>query len=1007
MSNSSQHSYTSTEVRSRSAIPVRYFLIFLVVIALIVPAAGYVALAQQADKPWREVRTIYTEEHGLSNPQGLAFSPDANAFLLWQEGGSAQGITMYEESVDIQELDIPAADVRNIAFNGYANQLYVLGSDNTQVKKIPIDEKGLPLAQNASAQSHDLNTVNLDAARGITFDQATGRMFVLNANGDQLVVLPDLNSSLGAEASIISLKTLKAGSLQGIAFNPQDGHLYLSDATNQRLYKVTQNGKKVSEYDLSSLQLASPKTLVFAPSADRTDDPSNMDLFLLDSGQAGSESGQIVELALDARADLPGGIQILPATLVRVQDTNNTVWNPSAPDPSGIDYWPQKNRFVITDSEVDEMKLYWQGANVFTATTSGTLLSTCSTMAYNNEPTGLAINPNTNRIYISSDRSDGTYFEINIGPDGAYCTSDDVVSKYTLLTDLEDVAYGNNTLFLAGGVDAEVYYFNLGPDQVIGGGDDGPMQHFDTNAWGFTDMEGIGFHGGNGTILIHGSMANGKEYVAEVSQTGTLLRAYDVSFMTGERIHSDIAYAPSSSNPTAKNIYIVSRGEDNNSNSSENDGKWWEINIGATTPTSTPTFGPSPTPTRTPTATATNTPVLHNIAVEIGNDPVTGSPFSLAVGGSTREDFDNVDAGPLQVSGNVRNLAAERIIYKVNGTNTSFSEMMALPANQLDKIYWLPWYNNAHLDTELRIANVSGLPATVTITIGANEVDSFDLPAGVSTLKSYEDINNGPVKIVSTQNIVAAERVIYKVNNVNTSFSEIMAIPNKELDNIYWLPWYNSVGLDTQLRIGNVSSTPADVTITIGGDPVPGGSFTLGVGESTRVSVESVNDGPVRIESTQNIVAAQRVIYKVQGTNTSFSEMMALPDHQVTHRYWLPWYNDNELDTQLRFANISTQQASVHVIIGGQEVDDSPFTLQPGESTRVSFDGVNAGPVEIISNVDIIAAERVIYQVNGIQTSFSEMMGLPHELLDFTYWLPWYNNVSLDTQLRFAIPAIP
>ncbi len=37
-------------------------------------------------------------------------------------------------------------------------------------------------------------------------------------------------------------------------------------------------------------------------------------------------------------------------------------------------------------------------------------------------------------------------------------------------------------------------------------------------------------------------------------------------------------------------------------------------------------------------------------------------------------------------------------------------------------------------------------------------------------------------------------------------------------------------------------------------------------------------------------------------------------------------------------------------------------------------------------------------------TSLSEMMGLPSSRLDTTYWLPWYNHVDLDTQLRFGIP---
>jgi hypothetical protein len=94
----------------------------------------------------------------------------------------------------------------------------------------------------------------------------------------------------------------------------------------------------------------------------------------------------------------------------------------------------------------------------------------------------------------------------------------------------------------------------------------------------------------------------------------------------------------------------------------------------------------------------------------------------------------------------------------------------------------------------------------------------------------------------------------------------------------------------------------------------------------------------------------------------------------------------------------------VHVYIGGQEPTGSPIILAPGQSTRKSFEGINNGPVKIESNLDIVASERVIYKVNHVYASFSEMMGLPDMLLDPTYWLPWYNNVDLDTQLRFAVP---
>jgi hypothetical protein len=91
-------------------------------------------------------------------------------------------------------------------------------------------------------------------------------------------------------------------------------------------------------------------------------------------------------------------------------------------------------------------------------------------------------------------------------------------------------------------------------------------------------------------------------------------------------------------------------------------------------------------------------------------------------------------------------------------------------------------------------------------------------------------------------------------------------------------------------------------------------------------------------------------------------------------------------------------------MLSGCTPSNSPYTLAAGASLRVSCGGVNNGPVQIVSNVNIVAAERVIYNVNNLPTSFSEMMGLPNSQLDTLYWLPWYNNIDLDSQLRLATP---
>jgi hypothetical protein len=403
------------------------------------------------------------------------------------------------------------------------------------------------------------------------------------------------------------------------------------------------------------------------------------------------------------------------------------------------------------------------------------------------------------------------------------------------------------------------------------------------------------------------------------------------------------------------------------------------------------------------------------ISVAIAGEKKGG--YDVPAHGSIRDSFAGINNGPVKIYSEVTPsiMAAERVVYKANGANTSFTEMMGLPNSQLDTTYWLPWYNNAtaELDTQLRFANVSASTAMVRVYIGDDEMTGspFTLIAGESTRKSFAGISNGPVKIESDVPIVAAERVVYKVNGVGTSFSEMMALPNSQLDTTYWLPWYNNVELDTQLRFANVSGSTATVRVYVDGIEMSGSPFTLAVGESTRKSFPGINNGPVKIESNVDIVAAERVIYKAAGgLGTSFTEMMGLPANQLDTTYWLPWYNNAtaDLDTQLRFANVTDQPASVHIYIGGVEMQGSPFNLLAGESTRKSFPGVSNGPVQIVSDhgVPIVAAERVVYKVNGVGASFSEMMGLPDSQLDSAYWFPWYNNATaeLDTQLRFGVP---
>ena len=78
--------------------------------------------------------------------------------------------------------------------------------------------------------------------------------------------------------------------------------------------------------------------------------------------------------------------------------------------------------------------------------------------------------------------------------------------------------------------------------------------------------------------------------------------------------------------------------------------------------------------------------------------------------------------------------------------------------------------------------------------------------------------------------------------------------------------------------------------------------------------------------------------------------------------------------------------------------------LAPSQSARDFYAGVDSGPVKVASTDAslIIAALRDAWAVNGVTTSFSQLMGLPLEQLSDTYVFPGYNNVTLNDQLRIA-----
>jgi hypothetical protein len=253
-------------------------------------------------------------------------------------------------------------------------------------------------------------------------------------------------------------------------------------------------------------------------------------------------------------------------------------------------------------------------------------------------------------------------------------------------------------------------------------------------------------------------------------------------------------------------------------------------------------------------------------------------------------------------------------------------------------------------------------------------------------------------------NIITTHRFAWQANGVYTSITEMLGLPVGKLTDSYVFPWYNNKTMDTQLRIGNVGDATTTITVKIGGQVVD--TFDLAKDTGKRPSYVNVNSGPVEVSSSGGvpIIVTERQAWKVNGVYTSYAEMMGLPSADLTNTYIFPWYNNKTMNTELRVGNVGGADTTITVKIAGSVVET--FDLVKDASARKYYTNVNSGPMEVSSSggVNIITTHRFAWQANGVYTSITEMLGLPYGLLTDSYVFPWYNNKTMDTQLRIGVP---
>jgi DNA-binding beta-propeller fold protein YncE len=548
----------------------------------------------------REVRSYEVEDFDHPSLRSVKFPPDSELFAPLEmrsttlSRGSRSFLVIFPERQP-RKLGpkVLLAEPVNVAFDSANARLFLFEATTHELVELWLAAESATEMTRLPASELDLND-----PRGVAIDWGGKDLFVLDRAGGQIVHLdlrPDPEGSgpvhLGEHrVSTIPLETQGLPELGGLAHDPVSRHFLILSSPLQVVYEFSDSGRFVKSHDLSEHDLVGPVRLLVAPSADLTDDPSVLHLYLADSGPEGELlESRIREFSLSAPPRLPEAAAAMEtASLVQVIDTSR--FHPPSPDPAGIAYFSSMNTLLMSDSEVNEMSIY-AGVNVWELSLGGSPRDTATTDPPSNEPTGVGFDPGVNAsggvgtVFFSDDTGSEGVYVVDLGLDGRFGPGDDIWTSFSGEAfgsgDSEGITFDQaaEVLFLVDGVNAEVYRIEPGPNGVFDGvksdGGDDQVSHWDTARLGVDDPEGIAFSTSTGTLYVVGKPEN---LVIEVTTSGSLVSEIDISAANADK-PAGLAVAPRSNNPAAWSLYITDRAVDNNSDPRENDGKIYEMTL--------------------------------------------------------------------------------------------------------------------------------------------------------------------------------------------------------------------------------------------------------------------------------------------------------------------------------------------------------------------------------------------------------------------------------------------
>jgi hypothetical protein len=315
--------------------------------------------------------------------------------------------------------------------------------------------------------------------------------------------------------------------------------------------------------------------------------------------------------------------------------------------------------------------------------------------------------------------------------------------------------------------------------------------------------------------------------------------------------------------------------------------------------------------------------------------------------------------GPVVVNSDQQILASQRVQYF-----STFNELWAENSTQAAATSYINWYDKASPgmnNDNIHLLNPGTTSATVTVSLpGAPSQTATVAPGAEAYVTFPAGTIGGPVKVSSTQPVLASQRVQYY-----SSFNEVWSGSQGAVTSyVNWFDKATAGMANDNIHLLNPGAASAVVTVSL-----PGAAsqvITVGAGAGAYVTFpKGTIGGPVTVSSTQPVLASQRVQYY-----STFNEVWAAATTQASATSHVNWYDKASpgmFNDNIHLLNPGASPATVTVSMPGAPTQT--VTVAAGAETYVTFPaGTIGGPVTVSSSQPVLSSQRVQYY-----SSFNEI----------------------------------